>query len=98
MMQKPVLQRLSRAVLIFSAAALFFAIAFPHVHDAASTHREESCRACKIQESFSAAAPAAAALPIQSAFSIVATIDPVEAPSLDRVDSLYAPRSPPAVS
>ncbi len=91
-------RQLTRFVLTLSAGVFFFAVAFPHVHTATTGHREESCRACKIQESFSAAAPAAVALPVPLAFNVVATIDLIEASSLDSVDSLHAPRSPPAIS
>ncbi len=98
MAQETRINSLLKAAVAVSVLALFLAVAFPHVHGAASTHRSESCRACKIQESFSAAPPAAAALLVPSAFSLVATLDPVEAPSLDRVSSLHAPRSPPAIS
>lgn len=98
MKPQPLLQRLSRAVLIASTAALLFAVAFPHIHGFASSHREESCRACKIQEGFSASAPVAEALPVQSDLRVAALLDPIQAPCLDKVYARYAPRSPPSLS
>lgn len=92
------LQRLLQAALITSAAALFVVVAFPHVHGAATSHRTESCRACKIQEGFSAETPAGKAAVIHSASLFQAVITPVEAPCLDRVAHASSPRAPPQAS
>jgi len=47
--------RLTRVLITLSAAALLFAVAVPHSHDGTSaSHPQHACRACKIQDGFSA--------------------------------------------
>ena len=98
MKRQPLVQGLLRAVLTVSVAALFFAVAFPHVHNAASAHREESCRACKIQEGFSAAAPAASVVVVQPLPVVLLHIASIETPCFEHDNRLNAPRAPPQVS
>jgi hypothetical protein len=48
----------ARAIIGFCAAAFLVAVVVPHVHaDPAHAHPGQVCRACKIQDGFSAASP-----------------------------------------
>ena len=67
MKRSPWVQRLVSVALGAAAAALFVAVAIPHHHNdgAPSSHRAESCRACKIQEGFSAVSSVKAVLSVR---------------------------------
>lgn len=97
MRQRTLVQRVAKAALILSAAAVFVAVAFPHAHNGA-THRQESCRACKIQDGFSAAQPARALVVLQPCLVAMAHIPSLEAPCLERAETLHASRAPPIAS
>lgn len=68
MKRHPLVRRLTSFALGLSAAAFFVAVSVPHHHNdgTPSSHRAESCRACKIQESFSAAPSAKVVLPVKA--------------------------------
>ncbi len=97
MRRQTVIQQVVKAALCFSATALFVAVAFPHHHDA-STHRQESCRACKIQDGFSAAKPARVVVALRPVPVVFAQLPTLEAPRLGVVDRLHTPRAPPVAS
>lgn len=91
-------QRLLRAALVVSAVALFVAVAFPHAHNTPSSHRAESCRACKIQEGFSAAPPAAEVLVVQPSSFVFLSAKAPKVFHAEGALSLNSPRAPPHLS
>ncbi len=92
-------QRVMRVVLSLSAVALFAAVAIPHDHDqAAHSHPAQSCRACKLQEGFSAAPTATSVIrPVQAhVFSPV--LRSKESPRAVPVLEYASPRAPPRLA
>ena len=61
------MRTLQRVLIGLCAAGLCFAVAVPHVHTASDhSHQQSACRACKLQDGFSATPQAASvhALPV----------------------------------
>src|SRR5262245_12726746 len=81
-----------------AAAALFAVVSLPHRHESAATHRTESCRACKIQEGFSAQAPAAVQPLLAQLLVAFASVLLIQVPRLEPVYSQSQPRAPPQLS
>lgn len=100
MMRHRLLQRLSRCLTGIVAAALLAVVAVPHVHaDGASHHESQTaCRACKLQDAFSAKTPEAAPqlIPAAASFAAPEPARTVWAPA--PVLTPASPRAPPAVS
>lgn len=94
----PLVQQLISVALSTVAAALFVAVAIPHHHNdgTPSSHRAESCRACKIQEGFSAAPSPQTVLPVKA--EPVAFIFPLKQ-SLAAQPVVFSPtgRAPPFI-
>ncbi len=93
------MRSLHRVLVGLCAAWLFFAVAVPHVHAASDhSHQQSACRACKLQDGFSATPQAAPvhALPV-SPVAVVAV------PGRETVRALFvthhfSSRAPPTLS
>lgn len=95
----PAFKRMLKVV--FGATALAFALAVgvPHVHaDASHSHPAQTCRACKIQDGFSAApaSPAIAALP-QAPVGTLYSLS-YQSPHFRSVVRLAPSRAPPVLA
>jgi hypothetical protein len=93
-------QRASRFLVGVVAAALLAAVAVPHVHadgDGAH-HPQTTCRACKLQDGFTAKAPSAPAVPL-AAPTVVASLQIAQSAVIASPALCSAsPRAPPALS
>lgn len=88
-----------RALVCACAAALLFAIAVPHVHaDQGPAHPNQVCRACKLQDGFSASPPSAPVSLAAAAPSAPACMPAIEAPRTTGCTPRPAPRAPPISS
>ena len=93
------MRTLHRVFVGLCAAGLFFAMAVPHIHAASDhSHQQSACRACKIQDGFSATPQAASvqALPV-SPVSAVAVPRRETARALF-VTRHFSSRAPPTLS
>lgn len=99
MRQRHLVQRALPAALSISALALFVATAVPHHHETASvSHQTQPCRACKIQEGFTATPPAAAVTSVQPDLVGRSSLPVLQAPDVRFVNRAVSPRAPPVRS
>jgi len=92
------IQRVAGAVLGVTAAALFLAVAIPHYHDGAAAHPTKTCRACKIQDGFSATPPSTQPAVVQPVLFQVAHGSTADASRAGVLIVSLAPRAPPVLS
>jgi hypothetical protein len=98
-MPRRMLSRLGQALAGLTAAAFLFAVAVPHYHDGGShAHPTKTCRACKIQDGFVAAPPAAPPVALRPVLFHLAHLSAADAPRGVGVMLSLAPRAPPTVS
>jgi hypothetical protein len=95
----PSMRTLQRMLVGVCAAALFFAVAVPHVHtDPPHAHPGQTCRACKLQDGFSAA-PSAEPVNLLPVVQVAAASILLEdAPRVVLLTPQAPPRAPPALS
>lgn len=99
MPRRPLFQRCLTAVLCVTAAVVLMAVAVPHHHDGASAaHPTKTCRACKIQDGFSAAPPAAQPVTVRPALLHIAHVSAADAFRAGVLIVPLAPRAPPVLS
>ncbi|MBI4343050.1 MAG: hypothetical protein HY599_06755 [Candidatus Omnitrophica bacterium] len=94
------MRRLLAPVLALGTAAVLLAVGLPHrhSHNASASHPAQSCRVCKVQETFSATPPSAAirhALPMPV---VCWALTPSPAFHASAVLSSASPRAPPVLS
>lgn len=93
------MRTLQRMLVGVCAAALFFAVAVPHVHASADhSHPPSACRACKLQDSFSAATSAEPVNLLPVVQVVAASILLEDAPRVVLLTPQAPPRAPPALS
>lgn len=93
------MKRVQKFILALTVLAFGLAVGIPHAHlDAAHSHPAQTCRACKIQDGFSAAPapPALAALPRAPFEALRAT--GYASPRLISVVRLAPSRAPPVLA
>lgn len=92
-------RRVSMAAQALGAAALLMTVGLPHHHEgSAAPSPTHSCRACKIQDGFSAAPPDSQALPVLPVLVGRSSRPAYESPRAARVIRRAVPRAPPLLS
>ncbi|MBI2104534.1 MAG: hypothetical protein HYT90_02980 [Candidatus Omnitrophica bacterium] len=96
MKQRLIAQRIRTLMLGACALAFALAVAVPHQHDPSSvSHPAHQCRACKIQDGFSADRPSVAIAPLPHGWVAANPLVPDAAPLL-LVTARPSSRAPPA--
>ena len=92
-------RRVSVAAQAFGAAVLLMTVGLPHHHDgSAAPSPAHACRACKIQDGFSATPPASHAVPGLPVVVMRSSWPACDSPRAARVIRRAAPRAPPFLS
>jgi len=82
-----------------SALTLVLAIVLPHHHDrSAGSHPESTCRACRIQEGFTATPVTTPVVSVQPLLVVSTLRGPSQAPRVHVVLRYASPRAPPTLS
>ena len=87
-------------VLASVLAAALLTVGLPHQHDhtSSASHPAQSCRICRVQESFSATPPSSALQHLLAVSAVFRAVTPQTVVSTATVDRSTGPRAPPALS
>ncbi|MDP3722662.1 MAG: hypothetical protein Q8R91_04095 [Candidatus Omnitrophota bacterium] len=97
--RRTLIPRIIKAWLCVSVVALAVAVTVPHRHDQSPfSHRAEQCRACKIQDGFSAAPPRPLVIQLPHLRVAATSLVRAHAPRSTSPVHLPSPRAPPALA
>jgi len=97
--RRTLIPRIIKAWLCVSVVALAVAVTVPHRHDQSPfSHRAEQCRACKIQDGFSAAPTSPLVVQLPHVWVAAASLVRSNVPRSASLVHLPSPRAPPALA